>query len=83
MVLASAGVADDDIVVFGATDGDAVALDAVERFGSLFADGQIRHGRIIPDAWDGREFARYSEWNAPVTTPVAPPESEVVDIPGL
>lgn len=32
---------------------------------------------------DGTEIARFSDWNAPVATPVAPPASEVVDIPGL
>ena len=32
---------------------------------------------------DGMEVARFSDWNAPVTTPVAPAASEVVDVPGL
>jgi hypothetical protein len=32
---------------------------------------------------DGRVSARFTDWNAPVTTPVAPPASEVIDIPGL
>ncbi|MFN8167821.1 MAG: hypothetical protein U0S36_03460 [Candidatus Nanopelagicales bacterium] len=32
---------------------------------------------------DGEEVARFSDWNAPVTTPVLPPASEVVTVPGL
>lgn len=32
---------------------------------------------------DGREVSRFSEWNAPVSTPVAPPAADVVDVPGL
>jgi hypothetical protein len=32
---------------------------------------------------DGREIARFSDWNAPIATPVAPPASEVTTVPGL
>lgn len=32
---------------------------------------------------DGKEVARFTDWNAPVAPPVAPPASEVVAIPGL
>lgn len=32
---------------------------------------------------DGKEIARFTDWNAPIVTPVAPPASEVTTVPGL
>jgi hypothetical protein len=32
---------------------------------------------------DGKEIQRFSDWNAPIATPVAPPASEVTTVPGL
>ena len=61
---------------------DATNLDPEAKVQTFYLDQQPPYLPLLIER-DGREFARYTDWNAPITSPVAPPESEVVDIPGL
>ena len=65
----------------------AISIDASQiapraKTQTFFFDEQAPYLPLLIER-DGRQIATFSDWNAPVTTPVAPPASDVVDIPGL
>jgi hypothetical protein len=71
---------------------DGVATTAIDTdIEGIEAQGKVRTYYLSTEAphlpmlitQDGEEIARFTDWNAPVTTPVAPPASEVTTVPRL
>jgi hypothetical protein len=65
----------------------AISVNATEivpgaKVQTFFLDEQAPYHPLLVER-DGRQLARFSDWNAPVTEPVAPPASDVTTVPGL
>jgi hypothetical protein len=69
---------------------DGIATTAIDtNIEGIEAQGKVQTYYLATEAphlpllitRDGEELARFSDWNAPVTTPVAPPASEVTTVP--